>query len=61
MSWGQYSTPRRKTQMKKVYVYAAGAAVLQMINSEVLSWIVLAIVALAALAKVFPYLVEGTK
>ncbi len=47
--------------MKKVYVYAAGAAVLQMINSEVLSWIVLAIVALAALAKVFPYLVEGTK
>ena len=46
--------------MKKYFI-GGGLVVLQLINNEVLSWIVLAVVAAVVLAKFFPDMMEGTK
>lgn len=45
--------------MKKYLI--GGLVVLQLINNEVLSWIVLAVVGWIFLVKIFPILMEGTK
>ncbi len=45
--------------MKKYFV--GGLLILQLINNEVLSWIVLAITAWIFFIKIVPQLLEGTK
>lgn len=45
--------------MKKYII--GGLAILQLINNEVLSWIVLAVIGWFVLCKLFPELMEGTK
>ena len=47
--------------MKKIILIGGGLGALQLINNEVLSWIVLAVAAAVVLAKLFPSLMEGTK
>ena len=48
--------------MKKYLIYAGGGAgVLQLINNEVFSWIVITAVAVVLFVKVFPIFLEGTK
>ena len=48
-----------KNTMKKYII--GGLAILQLINNEVLSWIVLAVIGWLVLCKLFPELMEGTK
>lgn len=45
--------------MKKYII--GGLVILQLINNEVLSWIVLAVIGWFVLCKLFPGLMEGTK
>ena len=48
--------------MKKYLIYlGGGAGVLQLINNEVLSWIVITAAFVVLLVKFFPIFMEGTK
>lgn len=40
--------------MKKIFLYGGGYIILSIINSEVLSWLVLLVLAIAGLAKWLP-------
>ena len=47
--------------MKKLLICGGCYALLQIVNSEILSGLVLLALAIYGLAKFFPYMVEGTK
>ena len=47
--------------MKKIICYAGGYIILSLINCEVLSWLVLLVLAIAGLAKWLPIYWEATK
>ena len=47
--------------MKKMLLYGGGYIILSIINCEVLSWLVICVVAFAGLAKWLPIYWEATK
>lgn len=47
--------------MKKIFLYGGGYIALSIINNEVLSWLIAAVVVWTLLCKYFPIFMEGTK
>ena len=47
--------------MKKFLMYGGSYVILQIVNNEVLTWVVITVLAAYALCKWFPIFMEGTK